>query len=73
MPVPLNKEIKEGTLNCACVSVSACRSRSWTFQETSQVNCLMINTYELAQQRGSYMPNNTGKSKVADWSAFRVI
>jgi len=42
-----------------CVSVSASRSRSWTFQGTSHINYLVIKTYKLAQQTGSYTPNPT--------------
>jgi hypothetical protein len=43
----------------ACVSRSASRSRSWTFQGTSHVNYLVIKTYKLAEQTGSYTPNPT--------------
>jgi len=44
---------------CVCVSVSASRSRSWTFQGTSPINYLVIKTYQLAEQTGSYTPKPT--------------
>ena len=65
----LTNKIKERTLNRMCVSVSASRSRSWSFQGTSHVNYLVIKTYKLAEQTGSYTPNPTsrhGKSTVAE-------
>jgi hypothetical protein len=46
-------------MNYVCVGVSAIHSRSWTFQWTSHVNYLVIKTYKLAGQRGSYTPNPT--------------
>jgi len=55
----LTNKIKETTLNRACVSVSASRSRSWTFQETSRVNYPEIKTYNIAEQMGSYTPQPT--------------
>ena len=50
---------KERAVICVCVSVSASRSRSWTVQGTSHVNYLVIKTYKLAEQTGSYTPNAT--------------
>jgi len=42
-----------------CVSVSASRSRTWTFQRTSHVNYPEIKTHKLAEQMGRHTHNPT--------------
>jgi len=75
----LTNKIEERTLNCACVSVSANRSRSWTFQSTSHVNYPVTKIYNLAEQTGSSTHNPTGEeygsiryNRCSQWG-FRAI
>ena len=60
-------------MNCVCVSVSACRSRSWTFKWTSHVNYLVIKTYKLPEQTGSYMPNPTREEYSGIFELIRYL
>ena len=67
MALQLTNKIKERTLNRDRVSVSASLSRSWTFQGTSHVNYLVIKSYKLAEQTGSYTPNPTREEYGSMW------